>query len=72
MKRTYAQEFVRCKLERIVKSVTVEQDDAGNAIITFRGRREVVPMKVEVEEALRALSDAVDRLFEPTTEEKPA
>lgn len=65
---TYAEEYVRRYADMVARRVHVERDEAGNAVISFRGRREVVPMQVEVESYLRALSEAVDRLFEAPKE----
>lgn len=66
---TYAEEYVRQYAEMVAKRVHVERDVEGNAVISFRGRKEVVSMQIEVEPYLRSLSEAVDRLFQAKPEE---
>jgi hypothetical protein len=80
MMGTYAERFVRSYVAHVVSGITVEHDE-GNVVVTFRGRREVVSKlnDVPIDEALRALAAAVDRLFqakdrgvEPNEQERTA
>jgi hypothetical protein len=67
---TYAEAFVRQYAELVARRVHVQRNDSGEAVITFAGRTETVPMgkQIEAEVALRALAEAVDRLFHATEE----